>query len=136
MTQSPPSSDARLEAFLDLQQNSTTQSNRAHRRIQLKARCHVFPGNASQRGDGAVSTVCNDVSARGCRVISPMPLMVGDLYRLEFDDEQLDIQPVFCRCLRCRLLRDDAYEIGFAFFAEVELGEDEQPSESDFDDLI
>jgi hypothetical protein len=137
MAPTTTSADPRLEAFLDLQENSDAKGNRAHKRIQLRARCTVWPGDASRRGEGAITTVCNDVSARGCRVISITPIMVGDLYRLEFDQETLDVAPVFSRCLRCRLLRDDAYEVGFAFFAEVDLREEEQESSpSDFDDII
>ena len=45
----------------------------------------------------------------------------GDVYRLEFDRSEFDLPVTFVLCRRCLLLRDDAYEAGFSFFAPISL---------------
>ena len=49
------------------------------------------------------------------------PIGVGDVYRLSFDRSVLDLESLFVRCLRCRLVREDAFEAGFSFFQPVDL---------------
>jgi len=46
---------------------------------------------------------------------------VGDIYWLTFDKTELKLDNLFARCLRCRLIREDAYEAGFKFFDLVDL---------------
>ena len=47
--------------------------------------------------------------------------MVGDVYRLEFDREQLDLPLTFVRCVRCSLLEEERFEVGFRFFTLIAL---------------
>ena len=49
------------------------------------------------------------------------PVTVGDVYRLQFDKASIDLPLVFARCLRCRLVREDAFEAGFTFFTPISL---------------
>jgi hypothetical protein len=48
-------------------------------------------------------------------------LRVGDVVWLTFDKSELNIDAEFARRLRCRLVREDAYEAGFAFFQSIDL---------------
>jgi len=71
----------------------------------------------------AVEAVTGDISARGCRILSPVPLGVGDVFRLEFTGQVVQLSMLFARCLRCRLIREDAFEVGFEFFNTVALSD-------------
>ena len=51
----------------------------------------------------------------------PLPVRVGDVYRMEFEHESLNLPMIFGRCLRCQLVREDAFEAGFKFFAALDL---------------
>jgi hypothetical protein len=50
-----------------------------------------------------------------------MPVIAGDIYRLVFDRETLDLPMTFAQCMRCRQLRENAFEVGFRFFVPVTL---------------
>ena len=51
----------------------------------------------------------------------PIPISVGDVYRLRFDKKVLDLPIVYARCLRCIYLREDAFEVAFQFFTSITL---------------
>jgi len=53
----------------------------------------------------------------------PIPLIVGDTYRLSFENEPLDLPLVFARCSHCQLIKEDVYEAGLAFFTPIQLPE-------------
>ena len=94
---------------------------RAHTRVSLRSAVIVQPGNHSQRRTLKVQAVTGDVSAGGCLVLSPIPLLVGDTYLLSFTRHEIDLAPILARCLRCRLVREDAFEVGFGFFQPIDL---------------
>lgn len=94
---------------------------RTHFRIAIKAKVILEPGSASELLKFRVQGVTGDISEGGCRALFPAPVHVGDVYRLSFDREMFDQPLTFARCVRCRLLREDAYEAGFQFFASIRL---------------
>lgn len=100
------------------------RQQRAHFRVAVKAKVTLLPGNSSALLDSRIQGVTGDLSEGGCRVLSPVPLRVGDVYRLEFDRRTLNLPVTFARCVRCSLLRDDAFEAGFAFFVPFALPEE------------
>lgn len=122
-----------VEALLSLDKASDNvfQTQRAHARFESNAKVTVKAANASQREDINFSAICNDISAGGCRVLSNRALMVGDLFYIVFDRNQLDVPPAFARCLRCRFLREETFEMGFAFLTPVELPRNQVEEESD-----
>ena len=87
-------------------------------------------GNASELLSFKVKGVTGDISQGGCSVLFPIAARVGDIYRLEFDQETLALPLTFARCVRCRLIREDAYEAGFAFFKAITLPENVAVSEA------
>lgn len=116
------------EAFSLLQElgrNTTDEirRQRAHFRITVKTGVVLTPGNASEKLSMKVKGVTGDVSEGGCSGLFPVPPRVGDIYRLQFDREKLDLPLTFARCVRCRLVREDAFEAGFAFFKSICLPE-------------
>ncbi len=112
------------EAFHLLREleGSTTEEirrQRAHFRLTIKAGVILQAGNASELLSFKVKGVTGDVSEGGCSVLFPIPPRVGDIYRLQFDRQALDLPLTFARCVRCRLVREDAFEAGFAFFKAI-----------------
>lgn len=116
---------------LEQQTNENIKRQRTSERISIKAKVILQPGNASELLTFKVQGVTGDISKGGCGAIFPIPVHVGDIYRLTFDRNQLEIPMVFARCLRCRLVREDAYEAGFAFFTPIRLPEELAGTEPD-----
>lgn len=106
---------------LESQTPEAIRRQRSSERASLKVNVSIEPGNASDQARGAVAGVTGDISSGGCRVMSERPLAVGDIYKLRFERGELDLPIVFARCLRCRLVREEAFESGFAFFTKIEL---------------
>lgn len=113
--------DPALLASLERQTQEAIARQRTSARHDLKLKVTVVPGNSSQRLALQVRGVTADLSRGGCRLILPVPLGVGDVYRLEFDASEHALPAVFARCLRCRLMREDAFESGVQFFTPIEL---------------
>ncbi|RME36723.1 MAG: PilZ domain-containing protein [Planctomycetota bacterium] len=96
---------------------------RAHFRMAIRVEVTAQPGNASDLDRFQVRGMTGDISQGGLSAIFPRPVRVGDVYRLQFDRRRLDVPLTFARCVRCRLIREDAFEAGFAFFSEICLPE-------------
>lgn len=112
------------EAFSMLQELAANtpeslRQQRAHFRLAVKAPVVLQAANASDLRKFKVKGVTGDVSQGGCSAVFPLPVRVGDVFRLHFDRQQLDLPLIFARCVRCRLLREDAFEAGFSFFTPV-----------------
>ncbi len=112
-----------FELLQELEQNTPEEirARRKHFRIEIKAAVTLQPGNASDMLKLRMQGVTGDLSEGGCRALFPLPVRVGDIYRLEFDPAQLPLPLTFARCVRCLLLREGAYEAGFMFFSPVAL---------------
>ncbi len=113
--------DPELLANLEGQTAGAIERQRGSVRLEHKLKVLVRPGNASQMLAFKLQGLTADLSTGGCRLILPMPLGVGDLYRLEFDRSEHQLPALFARCVRCRLLREDAFESGMQFFTKIEL---------------
>lgn len=115
--------DNAFDLLQELEQNKSDEirRKRAHFRVAVKAKVTVQPGNASQMFDFKIQGTTGDLSEGGCQMLLPAPVRVGDIFRLQFDRKELDLPLTFARCVRCRLLREDAFEVGVTFFAPVTL---------------
>lgn len=111
------------EILGELKANTAAEvkAQRSAARITIRSAIKVVPASISQRVGGAVEGITGDVSSGGSQALLGTPLLVGDVYLINFDREVLDTPPVFARCLRCRLIRDDAFEVGFVFFTPLDL---------------
>lgn len=107
----------------ELEQNTPDEirRQRTHFRVAIKAAVILEAGSASDLLKFRIQGVTGDISEGGCRALFPTPTRVGDVYRLSFDRELFDQPLTFARCVRCRLLREDAFEAGFQFFAPIRL---------------
>lgn len=118
-----PLSPADLLDELERNRPEVIRKQRAHQRVRIKVKVIIRPGNTSDQSKLKIQGMTGDISEGGCCVLSPLPLGVGDVYRLEFEPSVVGVPIVFARCLRCRLVREDAFEVGFAFFRPVPLAD-------------
>ncbi|MHC4377505.1 MAG: PilZ domain-containing protein [Planctomycetota bacterium] len=95
------------------------KSQRAHDRVELRARVQVQPGNISEREAYKVQGVLGDLSDDGMQALFPRPLGVGDFFYIQFDRSKVDLPGVLALCKRCRQVRSDAFESGFSFVQMV-----------------
>lgn len=115
---------------LEQQTPEAIRRQRSSERASLKIGVAIRPANASQASEGVIDGVTGDISAGGCGLMTSGPLRVGDVYSLKFEKGEVDLPIVFARCLRCRLIREDAFESGFAFFTKVDLTPPGSPAAS------
>lgn len=127
--------DADLLSELQQSTPEAVKGARAHTRLSIRTKVIVQPANMSQRLSMKVQGVSGDISGGGCQLLLPLPLNVADIYWLTFDRQTLDVPPVYARCMRCRVIREDAFEAGFAFFKPIDLS-DATPSTTQNDSLI
>ena len=106
---------------IEKQTSENIKKMRTTQRITIKAKVILQSGNSSELLSYKVQGVMGDISAGGCGAMFPIPAKVGDIYRLSFPPGELEIAMVFARCIRCRLLKEDAYEAGFTFFSPIRL---------------
>lgn len=123
--------DDSFELLTELERNTPEEIRRRRGsfRFAVKATVTLQSGNASQLLDFKVRGVTGDVSEGGMGALFPIPALVGDVYRLEFDRAQLDLPMTFARCMRCALVREGAYSSGFKFFANIPLPENLGPED-------
>lgn len=121
----PISRDDAFDLLQELEQNASEEvrQQRAHFRVVVKSTLILRPANASERSKFEMKGVTGDLSEGGCQALFSIPIRVGDIYQLQFDREVLDLALTYARCVRCRLLRDDAFEVGFQFFKPIALPE-------------
>lgn len=119
----PQGPDGSGELLSELERNTRREihTQRGQERLEIKAKLIVRPGNTSSLSEFSVQGVTGDISEGGCRALMPVPLGVGDIYRLTFDQTMFDLPLVFARCVRCRLIREDAFEVGCTFLSPLKL---------------
>ena len=112
-----------LEALSQLEQNTCESlvRQRASERVQIRTKVVVRPGNSSQRHELAVEGLTGDISNGGCQILTGRPVLPGDIFWLEFSDEHIAIGSLLARCMRCRMIREDTFEVGFRFLHEIDL---------------
>ena len=115
--------DPEVLKSLEQHKGAEVGRGRVHARVELALPVHVRPAEPSDRSGIELSGVSADVSSGGCRLILPLPTMVGDLFRVEFESSKPRIPTVLARCLRCRLVREGVFEAAFSFSAPIELPE-------------
>ncbi len=105
---------------LALNHAEDVKEKRIHGRFKLKAPFWVSPGNLSQREEFSYEGSTRDLSTGGMLAVLPSPLAVGDIYHLSFDRQVLDLPPLTARCVKCRMVEGEAFEVALAFFQAVE----------------
>ena len=95
----PLNSDQAFDLLQELGRNTSAeiQRQRAHFRRVIKAGVVLQGGNASDLLKFKLKGVSGDISEGGCSVLFPLPPRVGDIYRLEFDRQAIDLPLTFAR---------------------------------------
>lgn len=124
--------DEALQLVEELAENTPEElrRKRSNFRLAIKASVIAQPGNASDLTKFKIKGLSGDLSEGGFAAVFPLPLRVGDVYRIQFDRTRVDLPLIFARCVRCRLIREDAFEAGFAFFAKISLPENLEGAEA------
>ena len=113
--------EAELLKELEGQSLDELRGRRTHERYQVRMTVVLRPGNSHEIDDIELEGRAADISRSGCQAVFSAPVLVGNVYRLQFDAEPLKATLFFARCVRCRLLREDAFEAGFNFFTPISL---------------
>ena len=119
----PTSAAEALDSLLEMKANIPTAviQQRASKRLEIRTKVFARPGNSSQRRASVVEGVTGDISRDGCQILFPNTIGVGDIFWLTFDGVVVANDSVLARCVRCRFIREDAFETGFRFFEPIEL---------------
>ena len=132
-----PDPEGLMSAISELEKNQKAkiEARRVNNRLALDCPVEVVHGNVSQRNGTTFSGSCRDVSPQGCRLVLKAPITVGDVFMVTIKDPQNRFDPIFGRCVRCLLLREDAFEVGVSFFASLTLSEiqNQRANELDLD---
>ena len=112
-----------LSALGELEKNTDRAilAQRASERLDIKCKVVVQAANASDRSRLTIEGITADVSNGGCQVMISRPIFVGDYFVVSFPDGMLRIGSTLARCLRCRMVQEDAFEVGFRFEHDVDL---------------
>ena len=112
-----------FELLQELEKNKSEaiRKMRSHERVSIKSKVIIQSGNTSQLMDFKIQGITGDISPGGSQMLMPLPLNIGDIYRIKFDENMLNLPMTFARCIRCKLIREDAYEVGFIFFSQLNI---------------
>ena len=112
-----------LEAFNELEKctDRAILAQRSSERIEIRSKLMFRPCNPSQRHTFAVEAVTADISNGGCMVLASRAILPGDIYHITFYDELESVGPLLARCMRCRMVQEDAFEVGLRFLQDISL---------------
>ena len=77
---------------LEKQTSDEIRKQRSHERVSIKAKVILQSGNSSELLSYKLQGVTGDVSEGGCRAMFPIPIKVGDVYRLRFQRKRVQTQ--------------------------------------------
>lgn len=112
-----------LEAFNELEKctDRTILAQRSSERLDIHTKLVIRPGNPSERHRSATEAVTADLSNGGCMTLTSRAVLPGDLFWLVFSDDDVRIGSLLARCMRCRMVQEDAFEVGFRFLQDIPL---------------
>ena len=116
---------------------SSGNTRTASRTFPLNVQLIIRPSNSSQRRESPIRGYCKNLSQSGCGVVTDCAPRVGDLYRFEMpSDTTHPIHGAHARCVRCHLLDEEAFEVGFSFLSPVDLNVTETQADNLTDPLV
>ena len=108
---------------LEVSSQAAVVQKRTKARLSLEIHVTIRRGDSSRRAEPAIAAATSDLSTTGCRVLSPAPILPGDVYWLEFAANEAGVGNRMARCVRCHMIREGAFEIGMTFFDEIDLSD-------------
>ena len=116
---------------------SPANTRSASRSFLLNVQLLIRPSNSSQRHENPIRGYCKNLSQSGCGIVTDSPPRVGDLYRFEMSADTIHpIHGCHARCVRCHLLDEEAFEVGFSFLSPVDLNMTETQADDLTDPLV
>jgi hypothetical protein len=112
--------DEALADELARQNADELQRLRAHARLELRLDLVVRPGNLSAGREPVARGRTLDVSPGGCRARLDAAPTPGDLYSIELSGGDTRLPRVHAQCMRCALVGDDEFEVGFRFLSTLD----------------
>lgn len=103
---------------------SAESDERQRSRSVDKSAVTIDSASPAHRGLNPIAGHLRDAGRGGVGTLSTRPPAVGDVYLLTIPDSPFNTEQIFARCMHCRLIREDAFESGFAFFAPAALREE------------
>jgi hypothetical protein len=112
-----------LEAFNELEKctDRAILAQRSSERVEIRAKLMFRPANPSQRHTYAIEAVTADISNGGCMVLASRAILPGDIYHVTFHEQLERVGPLLARCMRCRMVQEDAFEVGLRFLQDIPL---------------
>lgn len=112
-----------MEALAELERGTdrTLIAQRSSQRLEIRTGIKVQPADASHRHRVNMEGLTADISNGGCMVLVPRAVLPGDMFWVTFEPTHVRIGSLFARCLRCRLVQEDLYEVGFRFLQDIDL---------------
>ena len=96
--------------------NETALRRRTMPRHKVCVRIAISPANSSQRDTFSIDAVTGDVSSGGCLAFADKAVLPGDVFVVDFSPGVADeLGLVFSRCVRCRFISENRFELGFRF---------------------
>ena len=89
--------------------------------IEVRATVWVEPGNFSDRDGHKHVGMSSRISEESLVTVFQAPLRVGDVYRVTFDKELLDLAPCYAHCRRCYFVNEETFESTLVFLESVNL---------------
>lgn len=108
---------------LEISSQAAVVQKRSKARLSIEIHVTIRRGDSSRRGELVIAAATSDLSTTGCRILSPTPILPGDIYWLEFAANQAGVGNQMARCVRCHMIREGAFEIGLTFFDEIDLSD-------------
>jgi len=118
--------DDLLEDLLQAAGNESQETNqRSASRSTDRSSITIEAASTSERGQRSIEGHLRDAGCGGVGTLTTRPPSVGNVYLLNIEDSPFTTDQIFARCMHCRLIREDSFESGFAFFAPATLQEEQ-----------
>ncbi len=106
---------------LELNQPKDVMEIRCIDEVEVKSTIWVEPGNASDRDGHKLVGMSSRIGKMNVTTVFSRPLRVGDVYRITFDKDVVDVESCYGLCRRCRFVNADTFESMLTFFAPVRM---------------
>lgn len=116
-----PEEAFKLLEELQLNQPSTVIESKESGEAGVTIGLTIETGNASQKTTTALEGVSSKLSKLQVVLLANEPLLVGDVYRVEFDASMLNAGKVYALCRRCQMLNDEQFQISLRFLTPLDL---------------
>ena len=117
-----PEEAHRLIEELELNHPKRVMEVRCVDGVEIKATVWVESGNATDRDGHKLVGTSSRIGQLNLTTVFRWPLSVGDVYRITFDRESLNLNPCYAVCRKCCLVNEETFQSTLTFFAPDQSG--------------